>query len=140
VRASAKFFAAAAAAGQLAVPLQPPPVSIDAGVQHILRGAFLSSVRLLSELTPAPAARVEQTPFTLKFRPLFRNKRTGRPCKYPFEIIQDARVMRDNGFEYKEISAALSELYKDQLRKIGVERIPWITCRDWSAHYYRLRG
>jgi hypothetical protein len=131
---SARFLAAAAAAGQLAVPLRPPPASIDAGVQHVLRSAFLRSARMLAGLAPEG----EQAPIILTFRPMFRSRASQRPCKYPFEMVNDARLMRQNGYEYKEIAQALSQLYRKQLRLIGVDIIPWITVRDWTQHYYRV--
>lgn len=126
--------------GQIPMPLPAPAISIDAGVRHLLRASLQISLRRWSRLNTVPVSAAEQVPILLKIRPMFRNKRTGRPCRYPFEMIQDARVMRENGFEYKEIAAALGELYKDELRKIGVEQPAWISVRDWTSHYYRLRG
>jgi hypothetical protein len=60
------------------------------------------------------------------------NRRTRRKCKYHFQMVNDARAMRANGYEYKEIAAALE-------REHGI-RVPWITVRDWVQCYYRLRG
>lgn len=49
--------------------------------------------------------------------------------KYPFEMVMDARAMRENGYTYVEIAIALKLEY-------GIP-VPWITVRDWTNHYYR---
>lgn len=81
-----------------------------------------------------------QLPPALPRRPLYRNKRTRRPTKYPYHMVEDARAMRANGYLYTEIASALAQHYAEELRRIGVEKIPWITVRDWTQCYYRVRG
>lgn len=49
--------------------------------------------------------------------------------RYPFKMVEDARAMRANGYTYVEISNALFLEHKI--------RVPWITIRDWTQHYYR---
>ncbi len=71
---------------------------------------------------------------------LYTNRKTRRPCKYPPQMIKDARVMRENGYFYSEIATALATLYRDEMNKIGIDSIPWITVRDWTNYYYRVSG
>ena len=57
-----------------------------------------------------------------------RGKR--KQAKYPFEMVTDARVMRDNEYTYAEIAAALFQIYG--------KRVHWVTVRDWTLRYNRV--
>lgn len=60
------------------------------------------------------------------------NRRTKRPCGYPFEMVECARKLRGFGFTYREISDELQHKYG--------RPVPWITVRDWVCFFYRMRG
>ena len=48
--------------------------------------------------------------------------------------------MRRVGFEYREIADFINEHWREELDRLGIERLPWITARDWCQSFYRMRG
>lgn len=61
-----------------------------------------------------------------------RNPKTGRPCKYPYAVVEYARRLRGFGFWYREISEEIEA-------KHGIQ-VPWISVRDWCVHWVRMAG
>lgn len=123
---------------QLTLPLPKPRTAIDAGVQHLFL-ARLRSLRI-ARRRAFYAAHEHQLALQLRIRAQHFNKRSGRPTKYPFFIVAEARKMRAAKFEYKEIAEFLSDHFRADLQKAGIEKIPWITVRDWVMNYYRCLG
>jgi hypothetical protein len=113
---------------QLPLPL-PPLLSIDQGLERALMRALRRGS--IKRSPHRGVAAVLQLTLTLKIATTrYRSRGTKRFCKYPFQMVLDARAMRANGYFYKEIAAALEKTH-------GM-KVPWITVRDWTNYYHRV--
>lgn len=102
-----------------------------------------SARRLLRRLRGDPATYLNLKPlpdcgkqaslyYSFVPKPRGRRQRYSAGCRYPMVMVEDARLMRDNGYTYKEIAAALTALHK-----ISVQ---WGTVRDWTVGRSRQLG
>ncbi|MGH8443830.1 MAG: hypothetical protein ACREVL_01130 [Solimonas sp.] len=118
----------------LSVSANPAALAaLDREQVQLLKQAVLRARRAV----PAPPPMFAAGQLALDLQPPrekfgHRNRKSRRRCKYPFPMIENARAMRQNGYYYKEIAAALEKHY-------GMA-VPWITVRDWVNYYYRMRG
>lgn len=130
----------------VALAMPTPLVSIESGIEHSMMqqaiqeaaAAARKAAKAAEEKLAAAFASLQEA-ISYSFAALYRTRSTRRPCKYPFYMVEDARKMRANGYEYKAIAEALGKQYEAELKKIGVQEIPWITVRDWTGYFYRMR-
>lgn len=112
---------------------QPLPfgegLSIDAGIDAAVK-------RMLARRRARPnwyaRAVEEERQLKIKFPAPYINKKNGRPCKYPFEIIEYARKLRGWEFTYREIVVELEHKFH--------QSVPLFTVRDWTQHWTRVSG
>lgn len=79
-----------------------------------------------------PAGQISLPLEFKKLPPSIKRNKRKRWAKYPFQYVEEARIMRANGYTYREIAACINATH-------GVN-VNWITVRDWTSQYYRLTG